>query len=65
MGIIWFAGIIRGAIAFALISKQGSHSSDPSTEATISTVLFIVILTTIVLGGLMPTYISVSLDQIK
>ncbi|KAL4499898.1 hypothetical protein ABPG72_015247 [Tetrahymena utriculariae] len=66
MGIIWFAGIIRGAIAFALIQNVPQDESNPqATQVIQSTTLFIVILTTIILGGLMPIYINVMLKQIQ
>lgn len=49
---IWFAGIIRGAIAFAL-SLTIKSSIAPHRNILISTTLVVVIITTIVLGGLM------------
>ena len=50
--LIWFAGIIRGAIAFAL-SLTIKSSISPHKNILISTTLVVVIITTIVLGGLM------------
>ena len=52
--IVWFSGLIRGAIAFALsleISSKMEHRSQ-----MVSTVLMVVLMTTIVLGGLMSTF---------
>jgi len=53
--IIWFSGLIRGAIAFALSLKiSGDISSHRDT--LISITLIIVLMTTIILGGLMAAF---------
>ena len=55
MMIIWFSGLIRGAIAFALSLKiSGDISSHRDT--LISITLIIVLMTTIILGGLMAAF---------
>ncbi|KAL4429123.1 hypothetical protein ABPG74_015151 [Tetrahymena malaccensis] len=52
--IIWFAGLIRGAVAFALIiTIQGSLN-----PVITSTILFIVFFTTVFLGGFMSSFIK-------
>lgn len=50
--IIWFAGLIRGSIAFALITKgtSVSHLILPAVQG-------IVVFTTVILGSLMPLFI--------
>lgn len=48
--IIWFAGSIRGAIAFALVLSLGGEIG----ELTKTTVLGVVLFTTIAFGALMP-----------
>lgn len=67
LGIIWFAGIIRGSVAFALILTLDENVDDKNIRREIqiikSSVLFIVFITTIVLGALMPTYIKCSLNR--
>lgn len=55
MLIIWFSGLIRGAIAFALSLKISSEVS-PHKEALVSITLIIVLMTTIIMGGLMATF---------
>jgi sodium/hydrogen exchanger-like protein 6/7/sodium/hydrogen exchanger 8 len=52
--LISFAGNIRGAVAFALISTLSDDKNPFSVQVIQSTVLFIVILTTIGLGAVMP-----------
>lgn len=52
---IWFSGIIRGAIAFAL-SLQVQHSLSPNRSIIVSTTLIVVLVTTVVLGGLMSIF---------
>lgn len=56
---ISFSGVIRGSIAFALIQTlpedAGSHDANMIIK---SSVLFIVIVTTIVLGFAMPSFID-------
>ncbi|KAL4484481.1 hypothetical protein ABPG74_019658 [Tetrahymena malaccensis] len=52
--IIWFSGLIRGAVAFALIITVEKELND----VVISTILFIVFFTTVVLGAFMPFYIQ-------
>lgn len=55
MLIIWFSGLIRGAIAFALSLKISSEVSKHK-EALISITLIVVLMTTIILGGLMAAF---------
>mmetsp|Transcript_38834 Transcript_38834/g.38389 ORF Transcript_38834/g.38389 Transcript_38834/m.38389 type:complete len:191 (+) Transcript_38834:1143-1715(+) len=55
MMIIWFSGLIRGAIAFALSLKISSEVS-PHKEALVSITLIIVLMTTIIMGGLMAAF---------
>ncbi|KAL4472289.1 hypothetical protein ABPG72_011650 [Tetrahymena utriculariae] len=52
--IIWFAGLIRGAVAFALIITIQSTLNPVIT----STILFIVFFTTVFLGGFMSSFIK-------
>lgn len=55
MVIIWFSGLIRGAIAFALSLKIGKDIA-PHKDALISITLIIVLMTTIIMGGLMAAF---------
>jgi NhaP-type Na+/H+ or K+/H+ antiporter len=55
MVIIWFSGLIRGAIAFALSLKIDGNIA-PHKEALISITLIVVLMTTIILGGLMAAF---------
>mmetsp|Transcript_11140 Transcript_11140/g.12536 ORF Transcript_11140/g.12536 Transcript_11140/m.12536 type:complete len:336 (-) Transcript_11140:167-1174(-) len=55
MLIIWFSGLIRGAIAFALSLKIPSKIA-VHKESLISITLIIVLMTTIILGGLMAAF---------
>ena len=50
LGIVWFAGSIRGAIAFALVLSLGSSVA----QLTKTTILGVVLFTTIAFGALMP-----------
>ncbi|KAL4472288.1 hypothetical protein ABPG72_011649 [Tetrahymena utriculariae] len=50
--IIWFSGLIRGAVAFALIINVENQLN----PAVTSTILFIVFFTTIILGGFMQSF---------
>lgn len=52
--IVWFSGLIRGAVAFALICTVEKKLN----PVIISTILFIVFFTTVVLGAFMPAYIK-------
>jgi len=54
MSIIWFAGLIRGAVAFALIQTVENKLN----PVVISTILFIVFFTTVGLGAFMPVYVK-------
>lgn len=67
LGIIWFAGVIRGSVAFALILTLDENVENQELRREIqvikSSVLFIVFITTIVLGALMPAYIKCSLSR--
>ena len=53
--IIWFSGLIRGAIAFAL-SQQIDIAIAPHKKRMVSITLMVVMITTIVLGGLMAAF---------
>jgi len=53
--IIWFSGLIRGAIAFALSLKISGEISDHK-DALVSITLIVVLMTTIILGGLMAAF---------
>lgn len=55
MLIIWFSGLIRGAIAFAL-SEQINSSLSPHRDQMVTTTLMVVLITTIVFGGLMAVF---------
>lgn len=55
MLIIWFSGLIRGAIAFALALKISPEIA-VHKEALVSITLIIVLTTTIILGGLMAAF---------
>lgn len=65
--IVWFAGIIRGSVAFALIltiaAKKGDDVDRVEVEIIKGTVLIMVFLTTIILGGIMPGFVSMCLNQ--
>ncbi|EGR28611.1 sodium hydrogen exchanger family protein, putative, partial [Ichthyophthirius multifiliis] len=66
ISIIWFAGVIRGAIAFALILKVPlENDSDYSTYIVQSTTFAIVIITTIILGGIMPSFVHLVLKKMQ
>lgn len=54
------AGTIRGSVAFALILTIEAHDDHEVANVSVikSTILFMVFLTTITLGGIMPTFIS-------
>lgn len=53
--IVWFSGLIRGAIAFAL-SLTIEEGFAPHREQLIAVTLITVLMTTIVLGGLMGAF---------
>lgn len=53
--IVWYSGLIRGAIAFAL-SLQIKEDLAPHKKQMVSTTLMVVLITTIVLGGLMSAF---------
>lgn len=55
MLIIWFSGLIRGAIAFALSLKINEHIA-VHKSVLVSITLIIVLTTTIILGGLMAAF---------
>ncbi|KRX00822.1 hypothetical protein PPERSA_02001 [Pseudocohnilembus persalinus] len=63
IGIIYMAGIIRGAIAYALV--QTIPGDGLSQEITKSTVFFIVVITTLGMGSFIPLWIKFSLNQIQ
>ena len=53
---LWFAGLIRGAIAFGLVLRLESEEgiAQSHRDVIITTTLVLVIFTTIVFGSLMP-----------
>ncbi|CAI2364053.1 unnamed protein product [Moneuplotes crassus] len=53
--LIWFSGLIRGAIAFALSLEIGP-SIAPHRDQMVSTTLMMVLMTTVVLGGVMSAF---------
>jgi NhaP-type Na+/H+ or K+/H+ antiporter len=53
--LIWFSGLIRGAIAFAL-SLEISDKIAPHRDQMVSTTLMMVLMTTVVLGGFMSAF---------
>lgn len=67
LAIVWFAGAIRGSVAFALILTIDSAIVDQPhlIELLRSSVLAIVFLTTIIGGGAMPCYINFMLARSK
>ena len=56
--LIWFSGLIRGAIAFAL-SLEIEHDIAPHREMMVSTTLMMVLMTTVVLGGIMSAFAKI------
>ena len=56
--IIWFSGSIRGAIAFAL-SLQIRPSLSPNSGLIVSSTLVVVLITTLLFGGLMSIFTKV------
>lgn len=65
MSIIWFAGLIRGSIAYALIQKleyeKGNNTAREQVQIIQTSILIMVILSTIILGAIMPFYIVINL----
>ena len=53
---VWFAGLIRGAIAFGLVLRLDSEEdiSQETRDIIITTALVLVIFTTLVFGSIMP-----------
>ena len=53
---MWFAGLIRGAIAFGLVLRLDEESDIPEEirDIIITTALVLVIFTTLVFGSIMP-----------
>lgn len=60
LNVIYYAGIVRGSVAFALILtlQPGSPAEASQVQVLKSGVLFMVFITTIVFGGLMPLVIK-------
>lgn len=56
--LIWFSGIIRGAIAFAL-SLTVSEKFCPQKSLLVSSTLVVVLVTTVIFGGLMSIFANV------
>ena len=52
----WFAGLIRGPIAFGLVLRLQAdpYIDQTKTDIIITTTLFLVIFTTVVFGSIMP-----------
>ena len=64
LGIVWFAGIIRGSVAFALILTVPEYTGlEEEVQIIKSGVLIIVLLTTVILGAAMPFFIKCSLAR--
>ena len=62
MNKIWYAGLIRGSIAYALIQQLRPGTTDiAEIELLKNTVLVMVLITTIFYGGLMPLVINVNM----
>lgn len=61
------AGVIRGSVAFALILTIGAHDEHVSEEIQIvqSSVMLMVFITTIILGAIMPSFITGCLNRDK
>ena len=60
--VMWYGGTIRGAIAFAMVLYI--ESSD--TEILKTTVMVVVLITTIVLGALLPVFTDfIGLDEVR
>eukprot|EP00357_Protocruzia_adherens_P006426 CAMPEP_0114976420 /NCGR_PEP_ID=MMETSP0216-20121206/2661_1 /TAXON_ID=223996 /ORGANISM="Protocruzia adherens, Strain Boccale" /LENGTH=488 /DNA_ID=CAMNT_0002337343 /DNA_START=548 /DNA_END=2014 /DNA_ORIENTATION=+ len=55
LAVIWFAGLIRGAIAFGLV---GSISKVPHRTIILTTVLALVVGSTLIFGALCPIYVA-------
>ena len=56
---IWYAGMIRGAIAFGLVLKipnvpEGEHGHFKERGVVVTTTLAVVIITTVLFGTFMP-----------
>lgn len=56
--LIWFSGLIRGAIAFAL-SLEINPKIAPHRDQMVSTTLMMVLMTTVVLGGVMSAFAKI------
>lgn len=65
MNVIWYAGIVRGSVAFALILTLQASSPEELNQIQVlkSSVLFMVFFSTIVIGGFMPLVIKCSLKE--
>ena len=59
--IVWFAGLVRGAIAFGLILSVDG----PNKNLIKITCLSLVLITMMLFGGVMPKYISILLPYAK
>jgi sodium/hydrogen exchanger-like protein 6/7/sodium/hydrogen exchanger 8 len=53
MVFIWYAGLIRGAIAFGLV-LQIKESVSPNREVIVTTTISLVVFTTIIFGSTVP-----------
>ena len=59
--IVWFAGLVRGAIAFGLILSVDG----PNQKLIKITCLSLVLITMMLFGGVMPKFISILLPHAK
>lgn len=64
LNVIWYSGIVRGSVAFALILTLQASTPEELNQIQVlkSSVLFMVFFSTIVLGGFMPLVIKCSLE---
>lgn len=65
LNIIWYSGIVRGSVAFALILTVNPANPSELNQIQVikSSVLFMVFFTTIIFGGFMPLIIKCNLKQ--
>lgn len=63
LNVIWYSGIVRGSVAFALILTVSANTPEELNQVQVlkSSVLFMVFFTTIFIGGFMPLVIKCSL----
>lgn len=63
--VIWYSGIVRGSVAFALILTVQANTPAEVNQIQVlkSSVLFMVFFTTIFIGGFMPLVIKCALKE--